>query len=92
MMARPALTPADLDRGRHLGSLLREARGARSVSEVAVASGLSSETVRKVEGGQVATPAFSTVAALAGVLGVSLDLLWEQVGRQAVVRQRLPGI
>ncbi|WP_255513851.1 helix-turn-helix domain-containing protein [Quadrisphaera sp. INWT6] len=86
MMARPALTPADLERGRRLGAALRQARGTRSVLEVATASRLSPETVRKVEGGQVATPAFSTVAALAGVLGVSLDVLWEQVGGPTTVR------
>jgi transcriptional regulator with XRE-family HTH domain len=43
--------------------------------EVAAAAGLSAETLRKIEAGRIATPAFFTVAALARALGVSLDLL-----------------
>ncbi|GAA3377485.1 hypothetical protein GCM10020367_53340 [Streptomyces sannanensis] len=43
--------------------------------EVAAAAGLSAETLRKIETGRAPTPAFFTVAALAGVLGLSLDEL-----------------
>lgn len=41
--------------------------------EVAAAAGLSAETLRKIETGRAPTPAFFTVAALAGALGLSLD-------------------
>ncbi|SHN14456.1 Helix-turn-helix domain-containing protein [Streptomyces yunnanensis] len=53
--------------------LLRTARGERSMVEVAAAAGLSAETLRKIETGRAPTPAFFTVAALAGTLGLSLD-------------------
>ncbi|MCB5293951.1 hypothetical protein BJQ90_03413 [Arthrobacter sp. SO3] len=47
--------------------------------EVAVAAGISPETLRKIETGRVATPAFSTIAAIAGVLGLSLDDVWSSI-------------
>lgn len=47
--------------------------------EVALDAGVSPETLRKIESGRVATPAFSTVAAIAQVLGLSLDALWAEV-------------
>ena len=53
--------------------LLRQARGPRSMAEVAAASGVAVETLRKIETGRIATPAFFTVAALAGAVGVSLE-------------------
>ncbi|MFD0718666.1 helix-turn-helix domain-containing protein [Streptomyces globosus] len=53
--------------------MLREARGGRSMVEVAAAAGLSAETLRKIETGRAPTPAFFTVAALAQALGLSLD-------------------
>ncbi|AEH09636.1 MULTISPECIES: helix-turn-helix domain-containing protein [Protofrankia] len=74
-MVRTALTAMDLERGRRLGAALREARGERSMAQVAAAAGLSTETVRKIETGRIPTPAFFTVAALAGALGISLDVL-----------------
>ncbi len=46
---------------------------------VALDAGVSPETLRKIESGRVATPAFSTIAAIAGVLGVSLDDVWAQI-------------
>jgi transcriptional regulator with XRE-family HTH domain len=72
-MVRPPLTPAERDRGRRLGALLREARGARPPAEVAAASGISPEVLRKIESGRVPTPAFFTVAALARALELPLD-------------------
>ena len=72
---RPPLTPAERDRGRRLGALLRSARGDRSPGEVATASGVSLEALRKIESGRVPTPAFFTVAALARALDVPLDRL-----------------
>ena len=72
---RPPLTPAERDRGRRLGALLRSARGDRSPGEVATASGVSLEALRKIESGRVPTPAFFTVTALARTLGLPLDEL-----------------
>ncbi|MEU7427000.1 helix-turn-helix transcriptional regulator [Streptomyces sp. NPDC040750] len=74
-MVRTPLTPEERERGERLGRLLREARGDRSMAEVAAAAGLSAETLRKIETGRAPTPAFFTVAALAGVLGLSMDEL-----------------
>ncbi|MEU4834346.1 helix-turn-helix transcriptional regulator [Streptosporangium sp. NPDC023615] len=76
-MVRPPLTQLDRERGHRLGTLLRQARGTRSMAEVAAAAGLSAETLRKIETGRIPTPAFFTVAALAQTLGVSLDVLAE---------------
>lgn len=42
---------------------------------------VSPETLRKIESGRVATPAFSTIAAIAGVLGLSLDEVWAEISR-----------
>ncbi|MER6334217.1 helix-turn-helix domain-containing protein [Streptomyces sp. NPDC014983] len=74
-MVRTPLTPEEHARGERLGRLLREARGDRSMADVAAAAGVSAETLRKIETGRAPTPAFFTVAALAGVLGLSMDEL-----------------
>ncbi|MGY1841769.1 MULTISPECIES: helix-turn-helix domain-containing protein [unclassified Modestobacter] len=74
-MVRPPLSPEERERGRRLGALLRAARGDRSPAEVAAASGVSMEALRKIETGRVPTPAFFTVAALARVLDLPLDEL-----------------
>ncbi|MFI6848297.1 helix-turn-helix domain-containing protein [Kitasatospora sp. NBC_00085] len=76
-MVRTPLTPWERERGERFGALLREARGTRSMVEVAAAAGISSETLRKIETGRAPTPAFFTVAALAHALGLSLDDLAE---------------
>lgn len=73
VMVRTPLTPEERERGERLGLILREARGDRSMVEIAAAAGLSAETLRKIETGRAPTPAFFTVAALSGVLGLSLD-------------------
>jgi transcriptional regulator with XRE-family HTH domain len=78
-MVRLPLTPAEVERGRRLGALLRRARGERSILETALEAGVSPETLRKIETGRVATPAFPTIAAIAGVLDVSLDTVWAQI-------------
>ncbi|MEU3986828.1 helix-turn-helix transcriptional regulator [Streptomyces platensis] len=72
-MVRTPLTPQERERGERLGALLRVARGERSMVEVAAAAGLSAETLRKIETGRAPTPAFFTIAALSGALGLSLD-------------------
>ncbi|TCK63597.1 helix-turn-helix transcriptional regulator [Curtobacterium sp. PhB136] len=78
-MVRLPLTPADVERGQRLGALLRRARGERSMLEVALDAGVSPETLRKIETGRVATPAFPTIAAIADVLGLSLDEVWTEI-------------
>jgi transcriptional regulator with XRE-family HTH domain len=72
-MVRPPLTRLEHARGQRLGMLLREARGPRSMAEIAAASGVPAETLRKIETGRIATPAFFTVAALAAALDLSLE-------------------
>ena len=72
-MVRPPLSPEERARGERLGMLLREARGPRSMTEVAAASGVPVETLRKIETGRIATPAFFTVAALAASVGLGLE-------------------
>ncbi|MGK5546017.1 helix-turn-helix domain-containing protein [Streptomyces sp. URMC 127] len=74
-MVRTPLTPWERRRGETLGALLREARGERSMVEIAAAAGLSVETLRKIETGRAPTPAFFTIAALAAVLGLSMEEL-----------------
>ncbi|EPD91914.1 hypothetical protein HMPREF1486_04873 [Streptomyces sp. HPH0547] len=49
--------------------------------DVALAAQVSPETLRKIESGRVATPAFPTIAAIADVLGLSLDAVWAQISR-----------
>lgn len=78
-MVRLPLTPADVERGRRLGALLRAARGERSMLHTALDAGISPETLRKIETGRVATPAFPTIAAIADVLGLSLDAVWAEI-------------
>jgi transcriptional regulator with XRE-family HTH domain len=67
------LTPEQLAAGKRLGAYLRQARGDRTLVEVARAAAISPETLRKIETGRMATPAFSTVAALARALAAPLD-------------------
>ncbi|WP_327269581.1 helix-turn-helix domain-containing protein [Streptomyces sp. NBC_01218] len=80
-MVRSPLTPAEVERGQRLGALLRRARGRHSMLDVALASHISPETLRKIESGRVATPAFSTVAAIADTLGLSLDAVWAEINQ-----------
>ncbi|KQQ49443.1 helix-turn-helix domain-containing protein [Plantibacter sp. Leaf314] len=87
-MVRLPLTPTDVERGQRLGALLREARGERSMLDIALDAGLSPETLRKIESGRVATPAFSTIAAIAEVLDLSLDEVWATIS-PAPARERL---
>ncbi|WP_424809383.1 helix-turn-helix domain-containing protein [Rhodococcus sp. 27YEA15] len=74
-MVRVPLTAEELERGQRLGELLRTARGDRSMVQVALDADISVETLRKIETGRIATPAFFTVSAVAEVLGISLDTL-----------------
>ncbi len=66
--------------------------------DTALDAGVSPETLRKIESGRVATPAFPTIAAIADVLGLSLDEVWAEInearddaapaGRRRRTRQR----
>lgn len=51
--------------------------------EVALTAGVSPETLRKIESGRVATPAFPTVAAITDALGLSLDEIWSAISESA---------
>ncbi|RVW02167.1 helix-turn-helix domain-containing protein [Rhodococcus xishaensis] len=72
-MVRVPLTAEELERGQRLGELLRSARGEASMVQIALDAGISVETLRKIETGRIATPAFFTIAAVARVLDISLD-------------------
>jgi transcriptional regulator with XRE-family HTH domain len=80
-MVRLPLTPAEVERGQRLGALLRRARNERSMLETALHARVSPETLRKIETGRIATPAFPTIAAIADVLGLSLDALWAEINQ-----------
>lgn len=82
-MVRLPLSPAEIARGRRLGAVLRRARGHRSILDVAIAAQVSPETLRKIESGRVATPAFATVASVAMVLDLSLDQMWTEIASPA---------
>lgn len=87
-MVRLPLTRQEIERGERLGALLRQAREGRSMLDVALEAGVSPETLRKIESGRVATPAFSTIAAIAAVLGLSLDGIWSEIDRPRAVQRR----
>ncbi|MDI1461380.1 helix-turn-helix transcriptional regulator [Catellatospora sp. KI3] len=78
-MVRTPLTEDERRRGAELGRTLQRARGERSAAEVAALAGISLDTLRKIEQGVIATPAFFTVAALARVLDLDLNTLAEQL-------------
>ena len=71
-MVRPPLTPEQIAAGQRLGAALRVARGGRSLVEVALAAGISPETLRKIEAGRLPAPAFGTVVGLSRALDVPL--------------------
>jgi len=74
-MTRKSLSDADREHGRRLGLLIAAGRHERhqSAPELARESSVAIDTLRSLETGRVATPAFLTIARLAGVLGMSLD-------------------
>jgi len=49
--------------------------------EIALDARVSPETLRKIESGRVATPAFPTIAAIADVVGLSLDAVWAEINQ-----------
>lgn len=72
-MVRRPLTAEQVAAGQRLGAALRICRGDRGLIEVALAAGISPETLRKIETGRLPAPAFGTVVSLSAVLGVPLD-------------------
>ncbi len=89
-MVRLPLTPTEVERGKRLGALLRRARAERPMLETALRARVSPETLRKIETGRVATPAFPTIAAIADVLELSLDAVWAEINHpEDVVAQEV---
>jgi transcriptional regulator with XRE-family HTH domain len=74
-MVRTPMTEDQRQRGRDLGQTLRAARGPRTAASVASEAGISLDTLRKIERGAIAAPAFFTVAALARALDLDLSSL-----------------
>jgi hypothetical protein len=74
-MVRTPLTADERRRGAELGRALQRARGRRSAADVALQAGISLDTLRKIERGAIATPAFFTVASIARVLKLDLSTL-----------------
>ncbi|MCF8606267.1 helix-turn-helix transcriptional regulator [Gordonia sp. HY442] len=72
-MVRIPLSPAQIEAGRRLGALVRQARGCAEPNEVAAGAGISPETLRKIEAGRIASPGFGTVVGLCDALGLSVD-------------------
>jgi transcriptional regulator with XRE-family HTH domain len=76
-MGRPSLTTQQLAEGRRLALALQAARQARerSQSAIAIATGLSIDTIRALERQRIPAPSFFTVARLARELELDLDVL-----------------
>ncbi|MFI0465415.1 helix-turn-helix transcriptional regulator [Saccharopolyspora sp. 5N102] len=72
-MVRNPLTLEQIEAGRRLGRLLREARAGRDLNDVARAVGMSPETLRKIETGRLPTPAFGTIVCLSEVLDLPIQ-------------------
>jgi transcriptional regulator with XRE-family HTH domain len=72
-MVRRPLTSEQVGAGMHLGVMLRRARAGRSLGDVALAAGISPETLRKIETGRLPTPAFGTIVSLSDALDIRLD-------------------
>lgn len=86
-MVRVPLTGEERERGERLGCALREARGGRSMVDVATEAGISVETLRKIETGRIPTPTFFTVTAIADAVGLPLDALRTSVEPKAALPQ-----
>jgi transcriptional regulator with XRE-family HTH domain len=90
-MVRTPLTDDQRDRGRALGQILRAARGPRSAASVAAEAGISLDTLRKIERGAIAAPAFFTVSALARALDLDLTDLARRLTGPSEDSSRLAG-
>ena len=76
-MGRKVTQSEDREHGRRLGVLIAARRLERrwSAPDLARGSSVAIDTVRSLENGRVAAPAFLTIARLADALGLSLDEL-----------------
>jgi len=76
-VSRKPSSVADREHGRRLGLLIAAGRieQQQSAPDLAREAMVAIDTVRSLETGRVAMPAFLTIARLAGVLGMSLDEL-----------------
>jgi transcriptional regulator with XRE-family HTH domain len=72
-MVRQPLTAAQIAAGQRVGAALRTARADRGLVEVALAAGISPETLRKIEAGRLPAPAFGTVVCLSQALDIPLS-------------------
>ena len=81
-MTRSRRSDEDWERGRSLGSELQKARGKKKAADVAAESGISIDTLRKLERGGVADPGFFLVGAVARALRVRLDTLEQRSRRK----------
>jgi transcriptional regulator with XRE-family HTH domain len=86
-MVRQPLTAEQIAAGQRLGAALRVARAGRSLVEVALAAGISPETLRKIEAGRLPAPAFGTVVCLGRALEVPLSDLAEVWLTDAPIKQ-----
>ena len=86
-MVRQPLSVEQIAAGQRLGAALRAARAGRSLVDVALAAGISPETLRKIETGRLPAPAFGTVVCLSQALGVPLSDLADAWLPDAPVRQ-----
>jgi transcriptional regulator with XRE-family HTH domain len=86
-MVRQPLTAEQIAAGRRLGAALRVARAGRSLVEVALAAGISPETLRKIEAGRLPAPAFGTVVGLSRALDIPLTELADVWLADAAVQQ-----
>jgi ribosome-binding protein aMBF1 (putative translation factor) len=79
-MSRKRVSDQDREHGRRIGRLIADRREQtrRSAPELAQEASVAIDTIRRLEIGRVPTPAFLTVARLAGVLQLSLDDLHAQ--------------
>ncbi|NYT92946.1 helix-turn-helix domain-containing protein [Salinispora sp. H7-4] len=86
-MVRQPLTAEQIAAGQRLGTALRAARADRSLVEVALAAGISPETLRKIESGRLPAPAFGTVVCLSRALDAPLADLAEAWLTNPSIRQ-----
>ncbi|MBD0021129.1 helix-turn-helix domain-containing protein [Gordonia pseudamarae] len=71
-MVRVPLTAEQVAAGRRLGGVIRAARGDRDPRRIAVAAGISPETLRKIESGRMPSPGFGTIVGLCDALDLPL--------------------
>jgi DNA-binding Xre family transcriptional regulator len=72
-MVRIPLTPERVEAGRRLGTLVRDARAGRDPQGIALAAGISPETLRKIESGRMPSPGFGTIVGLCEALDLPVQ-------------------